>query len=294
MKFIITVFFLALAFLMPVKTNLYTVAMPDAQVESLDYQVQSEKHPNFINKSWREIVKTQQILTLKISKTLRNIKNNNSPDILLFGLGIAFLYGIIHAIGPGHSKTIVASYFLSNQSKILKPIIMAMQISFMHCLSAVAFVFLADVSLRKILVNPDEEIKIISLVSYALIFLVGIYLIISKLRGKKDKSCCCEKNSGMLALSAGLIPCTGALIIMLYAMANQMIMTGILLVAAISAGIAVTIAIVGILSNIANKALVSGVSMINNKTSKILIFIEYTGFGIITLIGLVMFLITLS
>lgn len=258
-------------------------------VRSECYAYPTANNQNIVNKTWKEIVKTQKQLTIKISRTLKQIKNNESPNILFFGIGIAFLYGVIHAIGPGHSKTIVASYFLSNKSRFIKPIIMSVQISAMHCVSAIVFVLLADVSLRAIMGNPDGEIRIISLFSYALIFLVGVYLLISKYRGKGEPLCACSKNSTMLALSAGLIPCTGSLVIMLYAMANQMLLTGIVLVAAISAGIAVTISAVGIFSNLANRAIVSGLDKCGGKSSKIITSIEYAGFGLIALLGLVMF-----
>jgi len=272
---LITIFILFLAVFTPAKSECY--AYPTAN------------NQNIVNKTWKEIVKTQKQLTIKISRTLRQIKNNESPNIIFFGIGIAFLYGVIHAIGPGHSKTIVASYFLSNKSRFVKPIIMSVQISAMHCVSAILFVLLVNVSLRAIMGNPDGEIRIISLFSYALIFLVGVYLLISKYRGKGESLCACSKNSTMLALSAGLIPCTGSLIIMLYAMANQMLWTGIILVAAISAGIAVTISAVGIFSNLANRAMVSGLDKFGEKSSKIITYIEYTGFGLIALLGLVMF-----
>ncbi len=257
------------------------------------YAYPTTNNQNIVNKTWKEVVKTQKQLTVKISRTLKQIKNNESPNILFFGIGIAFLYGIIHALGPGHSKTIVASYFLSNKSGFIKPIIMSVQISAMHCVSAIIFVLLADVSLRTIMGNPDGEIRIISLFSYAMIFLVGVYLLISKYRSKGEPLCACSKNSTMLALSAGLIPCTGSLVIMLYAMANQMLWTGIILVAAISAGIAVTISAVGIFSNLANRAMVSGLDKFGEKSSKIITSIEYAGFGLIALLGLVMFWVTL-
>jgi len=67
------------------------------------------------------------------------------------------------------------------------------------------------------------------------------------------------------------------------------LLTGIILVASISAGIAVTISAVGLFSNLTNRAMVSGLDKFGEKSSKIITSIEYAGFGLIALLGLVMF-----
>ena len=50
----------------------------------------------------------------------------------------------------------------------------------------------------------------------------------------------------MLALLAGLVPCTGAILIMLFALANGIVVAGVLMVIAISAGMALTMAAIGV------------------------------------------------
>ena len=53
-------------------------------------------------------------------------------------------------------------------------------------------------------------------------------------------------EGGLVALAVGMVPCPGAVLVMLYAIANDMIYPGFLLVAAMSAGIGLTIAILGV------------------------------------------------
>ncbi|MEA3499148.1 MAG: DUF1007 family protein, partial [Campylobacterota bacterium] len=45
-----------------------------------------------------------------IKELLNDIKSNNSPMAYLWLLVFSFLYGIIHAIGPGHGKSLVSAY----------------------------------------------------------------------------------------------------------------------------------------------------------------------------------------
>ena len=47
-------------------------------------------------------------------------------------------------------------------------------------------------------------------------------------------------------MAVGMVPCPGAVLVMLYAIANDMIYPGFLLVAAMSAGIGLTIGILGV------------------------------------------------
>ena len=53
----------------------------------------------------------QYQLNMFISKTIRSINDENSLTLSLTIIGVAFLYGLIHAAGPGHGKAVVALYF---------------------------------------------------------------------------------------------------------------------------------------------------------------------------------------
>ena len=56
----------------------------------------------------------QYQLNAFISKSIRSVNDDSSITLTLTVLGIAFLYGVIHAAGPGHGKALVAFYFTSN------------------------------------------------------------------------------------------------------------------------------------------------------------------------------------
>lgn len=46
-------------------------------------------------------------------------------------------------------------------------------------------------------------------------------------------------------MAVGLIPCSGAVLVLLYALANDIILTGVLMALSIAAGMAVTLAAIG-------------------------------------------------
>ena len=98
-------------------------------------------------------------------------------------------------------------------------------------------------------------------------------------------------EGGFLALAAGMVPCPGAVLIMLYAVANDMIVPGFLLVAAMSLGIGLSICVIGIGAILARQTAMrvlesSGGSRRVNVVRNTL---NYAGATFVTLIGLVSF-----
>ena len=73
----------------------------------------------FYNQLVKQIIMLQYQLNSYISTTIRSLNEDNSFSTSLLILGIAFLYGLIHAAGPGHGKALVAFYFTSNKDHLL-------------------------------------------------------------------------------------------------------------------------------------------------------------------------------
>ncbi len=160
---------------------------------------------NIITKTFAETVKIQKKLNMEVTRTLRKIKNDKSHGALFWGVIFAFFYGIIHALGPGHSKAIVASYFISTKEKLKKVPIMAFQISMTHVITPILLVLAADISLRQIITDPESQIYWFKFISYTLIFIIGAYILFKKIRNTNNGQDC-SKDSTTLAVSAGLCP----------------------------------------------------------------------------------------
>src|ERR1700722_6225354 len=56
----------------------------------------------------------QARLNNAISDAFERVRDTHSHTAIALILGLAFLYGVLHALGPGHGKAVVASYFLAN------------------------------------------------------------------------------------------------------------------------------------------------------------------------------------
>ena len=258
----------------------------------------------------RALLTFQREANRMIGQHMRAIRARETSAPLLIGVGLAFLYGVVHALGPGHGKLVVVSYFLSRDARIGRGLLMGLQIAIFHVLSAMVVVALADLLLRQALGGPPAEVAGVRLASYGLIAAIGLVMTAEAVRrsylrrqGVKTSQACCGHGPASdvhdpgphasgervrqcaLSLGVGLVPCTGSVLILLYAMANDILFAGMLLVAAIAAGMAITMGALGILSVVARRAVARRVEASADGQSRLAVAMDYAGALAITALG---------
>ena len=220
-----------------------------------------------------------------ISSTIRSINDENTLSSSIIVLGIAFLYGLIHAAGPGHGKALVGFYFSTNKNDYSQAFRLGYLISIIHAISALTLTFgiyfFLDTMFRQ---NFNYYSKIAMQISAVIIILVGIYIIASSYlaRKQKQKTILTNKSKYTLAFSAGIVPCPGVMTIVLFCIMLEQHLLGVLAAIAMSIGMGFTISIVGILSILFNKktnSFLENKSFILEIVGGILIF----GLGVILL-----------
>jgi len=116
-----------------------------------------------------------------MSAVIRSAKTDGSAVWTL--LGISFLYGIFHAAGPGHGKAVISSYLVANEETWRRGVVLSFASALLQAFVAVAVVGIAAVLLNATAGQMCSAGRVIELVSYALIMLVGARLIWVKGRG---------------------------------------------------------------------------------------------------------------
>ena len=224
-----------------------------------------------IDSAWHTLIEFQRQVNAGVAIHMRALETGNSFAAFFLGLGVAFLYGMIHALGPGHGKFVIMSYFMGREVYVLRGLVMAVQMAVVHVIAAVVIVWVADILLKTSLGIGLADVPGIRAGSFLIIAGIGVYMLYQAVRGSgghththththdhnhhhhhhghshdhpHDASHATE--GGLVALAVGMVPCPGAVLVMLYAIANDMIYPGFLLVAAMSAGIGLTIAILGV------------------------------------------------
>jgi ABC-type nickel/cobalt efflux system permease component RcnA len=116
-----------------------------------------------------------------MSRVIRSAKTDGSAVWTL--LGISFVYGIFHAAGPGHGKAVISSYLVANDETWRRGVILSFASALLQAVVAVAIVGVAAALLNATAGQMCSAERVIELVSYALIAMVGARLIWVKGKG---------------------------------------------------------------------------------------------------------------
>jgi ABC-type nickel/cobalt efflux system permease component RcnA len=169
-----------------------------------------------------------------------------------FLLGIAFLYGVIHAIGPGHGKAVISSYIIANESILRRGILLAFLAALVQALLALLVVGIVALWLGGTARQVDQLVRIIEQAGFAIIAAMGFWIVWRKIhnwRASGEAAACGHDHAqlppsgglgalAMAALGAGIRPCTGAIILLVFALSQQLYLLGLASVLAMAIGTA--------------------------------------------------------
>ena len=125
------------------------------------------------------------MLNESLASMTRALKGSRSLSGLLLVVALALAYGIFHAAGPGHGKTIVSSFLLANEGKIRQSFIIGYLVAAVHALSALAVVLVLYYLIRGIFATGVEQANhYIQLVTFAVITVIGAVMLVRRSLGK--------------------------------------------------------------------------------------------------------------
>ncbi len=210
-------------------------------------------HPVAKNMFLSIITRWQHRLNQKMSDLVREAKETHSVKPLAFLLLVAFAYGMLHAAGPGHGKVLAVSYILSQRPKLFRGMFFGSFIALFHGLSGIMFVLIIHIILQKSITGTLEDVtRITQIISFSLIACLGLGILIkSSYRWIKSAKGGHPAYNGshkrrlygplLSALVVGMIPCSGVVMVMLFALSMKLVGLGIMLGITISMGMALTI-----------------------------------------------------
>ena len=258
----------------------------------------------------------QRRANAEVSFHMNAIERGEDFGAFLIALAVAFAYGAVHALGPGHGKFVVVSYFLGREARVMRGVVMAVQIAIVHVIAAIVIVWLADLVLRGGFGLGLSDVPGVRAASFLIIVGIGAYMLYQAVRASLRRrandthghdhghghdhrhghshSHGGRAEGGILALAAGMVPCPGAVLIMLYAVANDMIYPGSLLVAAMSLGIGSSICVLGVGAILARQAAMRVMERSGGRANALRHGMNYAGAALVTLVGLVSFIAFLN
>lgn len=223
----------------------------------------------------------QRLLHRELADHLRALEAGGSAAAAWALVTGSFLYGVFHAAGPGHGKAVIATYLLTHKSRLKRGMWLAAATAL--CQGAVAIllvyglIFVAGWLPREAqtAITWSERLSFVLLAALGALFafraLCGLVAalrppVLRMAEGhahhQHGPNCGCshgpsshqiEQAHGLRAVmgvlfSVGLRPCSGAVLVLVLANVLDLAWAGIVSVAAMSVGTAITVAILAVIA----------------------------------------------
>jgi ABC-type nickel/cobalt efflux system permease component RcnA len=197
----------------------------------------------------------QRQLNQALSRELRRLRGGEIGGAALGVAWIAFLYGVLHAVGPGHGKLVLSSLFLARDLRVRTALGISWLVSVLQTVSSIAIVTVVALVLGRGGFDALHDSRRIELVCYSLIAVVGLVMLTETLReawihrGRDRLDLSGEGQrvaSGGLVLATGLTPCASAIIILLFALGQGVYLVGVAASFVMAVGMGLTVSLVGL------------------------------------------------
>ena len=138
--------------------------------------------PSFWHDPGGNIAARQRIFYQRINATLQQIKAGNSLHAALLLVLLSFGYGVFHAAGPGHGKTVISSWLLATEEQLRRGILVAFTSAIVQAGSAIVIVTAVLLLANAAGSTARTVASVAEAASYVLIALLGVFLILQALR----------------------------------------------------------------------------------------------------------------
>jgi ABC-type nickel/cobalt efflux system permease component RcnA len=237
----------------------------------------------------------QQTMQRELAMGVKRLKDGNAVAAGFTLAALSFLYGVIHAVGPGHGKAIISSYVIANEQTVKRGVLISFAAAAVQATMAVLLVSVLLIALNATGLEITAWANQLETLSYALIALLGLYLVAThaariwwrrgagaeeRARAHRDHrhahghahehahahihACAHEhvhdeacghivdarqlagpfswRKALAVVLSVGVRPCTGAILVLVFALTQGLFWAGVAATFAMAFGTALTVA----------------------------------------------------
>jgi ABC-type nickel/cobalt efflux system permease component RcnA len=209
----------------------------------------------------------------RLSAAIRASRESGAAAWSLAGLSLA--YGVFHAAGPGHGKAVISAYLFASGETLRRGVLLAFASALAQALTAIGLVAVLALVVGATARQMDQAALVLETGSYALIAAVGALLAVRKgaalrrlvRQGKAGSGHVhgpdCRhiplpaadvarrggwQGAAAAVLAVGIRPCTGAIIVLVFALAQGIFLAGVAATFAMALGTAVTVAAIAALA----------------------------------------------
>ena len=244
-----------------VKKKRFDVGTTDAATASVEAvvdtasaeQAVSSVQPTSTQTSFVTIIsQAQKTLREKITAAISSMKSGDWGAIWKF-LAICLIYGMLHALGPGHGKSIVVGYFIARRGRWRQGVALGAGITVVHTLSAVLLLLILYAIFKTTVFPAFETSRMgVEKASYILIMITGLLLVVLAIRDLLKRKKIESEHSEIMPPTAkwreiigvaaitGIVPCPAVALIVLFCLLNSMVALSLLGALVICIGMTIT------------------------------------------------------
>lgn len=161
-------------------------------------------------------------------------------------LPLGIVFGAVHALTPGHGKTVLATYIVGARLAVLRALMVAGVLALTHVGTAVVLA-LAAAPIVTMTLGGAGRAPVLENISRGLLAAIGLWFLIRAFRSRVHE----HREGVMVGVIAGLVPCPLTLFAMFFAISRGVPEAGLVFAAAMLGGIALTLGAVALLTVIA-------------------------------------------
>ncbi|HLF21100.1 MAG TPA: nickel/cobalt transporter [Aestuariivirga sp.] len=205
----------------------------------------------------------QQGFYRAMSGALRNIKTDAPLAAAWTLMLLSFGYGVFHAAGPGHGKAVISAWLLATENELRRGVLIAFLSAAIQAMTAILIVSILLLAVASAGAAARDVAGVLESASYGLIGLMGLYLVWTAFRphghhdhdhrghdhhdhahvpeARQMKGAWSLTRAFSLAFAVGIRPCTGAILVLIFANAAGLYWAGIASTFAMAAGTFLTV-----------------------------------------------------
>jgi nickel/cobalt transporter (NicO) family protein len=240
---------------------------------------------------------------------------------------LSFGYGVFHAAGPGHGKTVISGWLLATEQQLKRGILVSFTSALVQALSAIAIVTTLLFLVKTVGSTARSVASVLELASYGMIAFLGFYLLwqamgmiwparlaLAAAPGGShhphvhDAHCTHDhmpaprelsrdwslSRALSISFAVGIRPCTGAILALLFANAIGIYWAGVAATFVMAVGTALTVSAIAILAVLSKSAAMSFISGRQTWLQWTSFALRLSGGLLISFFGITLFLAALN
>ena len=225
----------------------------------------------------------QRWINAAITADLSAFAANRNWAALLAVLPLGVVFGAVHALTPGHGKTVLATYLAGSRLAVLRGIGVAGALSLTHIGSAVIIALVAAPLITRTLGGAGRA-PLMEDVSRGLLAVIGVWLLARAFWNRPHAHS--TREGVLVGVVAGLIPCPLTLFTMFLALSRGVPEAGVTFALAMMVGVGLTLAAVATLTILARDRLVDFLARYGQSFNRVGRVIDGAAGAILLMIGL--------